>query len=223
MPTAHHQSQGGRLTDRRARKYTRFAVSLAFFVVTLIRPSLAQSRLVGGAPTAASGQAYDVSVGYSYLSMEIPGAGRLNLGGLDAAGRVDFSDHWGAMIDSSYVRASDVLATGHEGYVLSLLAGPVWRPVQRARTRVFLRALAGVGMVDGVEPLDTTNYLHGFVTRLSYAAGGGIEHAVGGPFGVRITADYLRTAFANSTAAIQGQNNLRMTASLVFRLKDRKY
>ena len=223
MPAANHRSPIRRTAYPKVLKKLRLAVLIASLTVALGASSLAQSHMVDGAPTAASGQAFDVAAGYSYLSMQIPGAGRLNLGGLDASGRVDFSDHWAATIDSSYVRASDVLSTGHQGYMLSLLAGPEWHPLEQGRTRFFLRALGGVGMVDGVEPLSSADYLHGFVTRPSYAAGGGIERSIVGPFGVRVAADYVRTEFANSAAALQGQNNIRLTASFVFRLKDRKY
>jgi hypothetical protein len=221
MVTANHRSQSGRTAGHSGRKL-RIAVSLALFIITRITPSSAQN-LVGGAPAAASGQAFDVGVGYSYLSMQIPGAGRVNLDGLNAAGRVDFSDHWAATIDSSYVRSSDVLATGHVGYLLSLMAGPELHLRERTNTRLFIRAMGGVGMVDGVAPLNSANYLHGFVVRPSYAAGGGVERVVGRHFAVRITADYLRTAFANSAEAIAGQNNLRLSASFVVRLKDRRY
>jgi hypothetical protein len=38
---------------------------------------------------------------------------------------------------------------------------------------------------------------------------------------VRVGADYLRTTFANATAAMQFQNNLRIVTSIVFRFGKR--
>jgi hypothetical protein len=63
-------------------------------------------------------------------------------------------------------------------------------------------------------------YVHGWVARPAYALGGGVERSVVGPFAVRITGDYLRTAYVDSTVAVQSQNNLRLTASVVFRLSE---
>jgi hypothetical protein len=194
------------------------AATKFLLLVGLIAPAVAQS-LQSGAAAAASGPSFDVTAGYSYLSMQVPSAGNINLYGLDASAGIDFTRHWGAVADAGYVRAGDVFGTGHDGYVLSALAGPVFYPYTHAETRISLRALGGAGLVDSAVPVNGPSYyLHGWVTRPSYGAGVGVERTIFGPLAFRVNGDYLRTAFVNSSEDVELQNNLRLTGSIVFRL-----
>jgi hypothetical protein len=163
-----------------------------------------------------------VSCGYSYLSSTIPSAGRIGLNGLNVTGHANFLPHWGVAVDTGYVRTSNILTTGQSGYTLTFLAGPVFHLFEQAKTQMFVHALAGAGLVDSAVPVTGGNYLHGWVERPAYALGGGIERSVAGPFAVRLSGDYLRTAYVDSTAAVRSQNNLRLTASIVFRLRERQ-
>jgi len=190
-------------------------VTLSFIAASFVTPAMAQST----PPGAASGPSFDTSFGYSYLAMQLPSAGNVNLNGLDASAGMDFNRHWGAVVDSSYVRASNVFGTGHDSYVLSALVGPVFYPYTHGETRVSVRALGGAGLVDSAVPVSGPSYyLHGWVARPSYGAGAGVERTLFGPFAFRLNGDYLRTAFVNSAETVQLQNNLRLTASVVFRL-----
>jgi hypothetical protein len=195
------------------------ALSLA---LVLVAPALAQNQLQTGPPATAYGPTYDVSVGYSYLSSTIPSAGRVGLNGLDVTGHANFLPHWGVAVDSGYFHTSNILATGQSGYTLAFLAGPVFHLFEARKTQIFVHALVGAGLVDSAVPVSGTEYLQGWVARPAYALGGGIERSVEGPFAVRLTGDYLRTAYADSTGDIRNQNNLRLTASIVFRLRDRQ-
>jgi hypothetical protein len=195
------------------------ALSLA---LVLVAPALAQNQLQTGPPATAYGPTYDVSVGYSYLSSTIPSAGRVGLNGLDVTGHANFLPHWGVAVDSGYFHTSNILATGQSGYTLAFLAGPVFHLFEARKTQIFVHALVGAGLVDSAVPVSGTEYLQGWVARPAYALGGGIERSVAGPFAVRLTGDYLRTAYADSTGDIRNQNNLRLTASIVFRLRDRQ-
>jgi len=188
----------------------------------MVMPALAQ-RLQSGPSPAVAGPAYDVSVGYTYLSMPISSAGRAGLNGLDSSASVALSPRWGATIDSSYLRTSDVLTTPHQGYVLSLQAGPVFSLLERRNTRVFVRGLAGAGLVDGAVPVSNTSYFHGWLLRPAYTAGVGVERSVSGNLAVRVNGDYVRTTFYDGAGAAQAQNNLRLTVSFVFRLKERQH
>ena len=136
--------------------------------------------------------------------------------GVDLGAAIDFTPRWGATLDSSYVRAGRDPRSGHGSYVLSFLAGPVFVPAQNENTRVFVRALAGVGLMDGSVPVGQLFY-RGWLTRFSWAVGTGIEHNISGPFAVRVDVDYLRTRFVSSSLTVQPQNNIRVTGSLVFR------
>jgi hypothetical protein len=184
---------------------------------------LAQNAMQGPVPAAGSGPAFDVSAGATYLAMAAPTGGTANLYGADVAGTMDFSRFWGAKVDSSYVRTSDVFSLGYSGYVLTFLAGPVFHPFETRNTQVSFRALAGAGLVDSAVSTNDGNDVHGWVARPAYAVGVGVEHSVTGPFGVRVDGDYLRTAFAESTTVVQAQNNFRLTLSLVFHVRDRNF
>jgi hypothetical protein len=47
--------------------------------------------------------------------------------------------------------------------------------------------------------------------------GGGFERPLAGPFAIRVEGDYLQTTFANPSAVMQFQNNLRLVTGIVFR------
>lgn len=188
-----------------------------FITLALIATALAQNPRDAGPAPAAFGSTFAVSAGYSYLRMPMPSAGSVNLNGVDAGAYADFTPRWGATLDLSFVRSSNVLRTGHIGYVLSAMVGPEFALFESRNSRVFLHVLGGAGVVDGAVPTSgSSRYLRGWVERFSYAAGGGLERTISGPFAVRVGADYQRTAFIDSSAIRHPQNNLRATVSLVF-------
>jgi hypothetical protein len=195
---------------------------VGFILFALAAPVLAQDQQATEPIAPIAGPVYempafDMSVGYAYFTEAISSGQHVNLSGLDAGASADLNSHWGAMVDSMYVRTSDVLGTRHAGYQLSFLGGPEFYPFGHGNTRFSVHALAGGALVDGAVPINTTDYFHGWLVRFAYAAGGGIEHALTGPFGVRVQADYLRSAFFDAQGAVRPQGNLRLTVSLVFR------
>jgi hypothetical protein len=195
---------------------------VGFILFALVAPALAQNQRATELAPAVAGPTYDLSVGYANLTMAMPSAQHVNLSGLDVGGTAELTSRWGAMLDSTYVRTSDFLATGHPGYQLSFLGGPVFYPFDHGSTRLSVHALAGAALVDGAVPINAADYFHGWLARFSYAAGGGIEHALSGPFGVRVQADYLHSAFFNAQGAVRPQGNLRLTVSLVLHLRERQ-
>jgi opacity protein-like surface antigen len=205
-----------RVADRISGKVGGFIFILSF---ALAVPMMAQNLATTPAP-AAAGPSSDLAVGYTYLRMPVPGSSSVNLNGLDVTGRMDFNQHWGLMADSNYARTPNVLGPPSGGYVLSFLGGPAFYPVEHRNTRAFLRFLAGAGMVDAAAPGAGSQYYHGWLIRFAYAGGAGVEQAVAGPFSLRVGGDYLRTSFYDHTGAVQPQNDFRVTASLVFRLKN---
>jgi hypothetical protein len=206
------------------RNIIRTIGKICFFGLVMGAPALAQNQLVTTTPApAVVGPAFDVSVGYTRLAMQMPAAGRANFNGLDFSGNIGLSPRWGATLDSSYLYTPEVLNTKHHGYVSSLLAGSVFYPVAHGNTRVFVHALAGAGLIDGAVPISDTQDFHGWLLHPSYAAGGGVEHTVSAKLAVRLNGDYVRTSFYDSTGTERPQNNLRLTMSFVFRLKDRPH
>jgi hypothetical protein len=194
-------------------------VFICIFTCALAARAVAQNLATTPAP-AAAGPSSDVSVGYTFVRMPIPGSSSVNLNGLDVTGRMDLNQHWGIMADSNYARTPNVLGPPNGGYVLSFLGGPAFYPVEHRNTRVFLRFLAGASMIDAAAPGADSQYYHGWLVRFSYAGGAGVEQAIAGPFSLRLGGDYLRTSFYDHTGAVQPQNDFRVTASLIFRLKN---
>jgi len=191
-------------------------------VFLFVAPLLAQSHWgPGGPPAGATSPTFEASIGYVYLDMAMPSQQRVGLTGIDANGLVRFAPRWAATVDGTYASTSNVFATGQGANILSLLAGPVFYPVN-GRTGIFVHALVGASRVGGAEPQSGPYYLQGWVARPSCAMGGGIERYLFGSLAVRVQADYQRTTFGDSTGAIQGQNNLRLTTSMVYRFGNRE-
>jgi hypothetical protein len=202
------------------RNTMRTVGNICFFGFVMVASAFAQ-RLQSSPSPAVAGPAFDLSAGYTYLSMPIPSAGRVNFNGVDFSGNIGLSSRWGATLDSSYLYASDVLSTKHQGYVASFRTGRVFYPLARGNTRVFVHALAGASLVDGAVPISENEDFHGWLLRPSYAFGGGVEHPVSAQLGIRVIGDYVRTDFYNSAGAVQPQNNLQLSVNFVFRLKER--
>jgi len=190
-----------------------------FLVFVLVAPALTQNWQERGPAPAVTGPAYDISIGYSNLFMAIPGAQHVSFNGLDLSGHADFSPRWGAILDTSYVRTHNIPGTPHAGYAFTGHIGPVFYPIQHGGTRIFVHALVGAAVIDGAVPQSKTAYYEGWLVRPSYALGGGVEQSVSGPFALRVSGDYLRTSFLNAAGAVRPQDNLRLTASIVFRLR----
>jgi hypothetical protein len=185
-------------------------------VLLFVAPLLAQSRLQGGAPVGGTGASVEASVGYAYLSMQLPSQ-RIGLMGLNATGLVKFGPHWGAMVDSTYASTANVLSTGHGGSFLSVMAGPVYYLKASEKNEIFVHGLGGASRVDAAVPTSGTEYLGGFVMRPSFAIGGGVERYLFSSIALRVQGDYLHTTFANSNNQLQGQNNILLTTSFVYR------
>ena len=193
------------------------------FVLLLAAPLLAQNGLQSQPAPAVMGPAYDVSAGYTSVTMPIPGAKNITVRGLDAGGSIGLSTRWAAIVESSYARTPSVLGTGHQAYMFNTQSGPVFYPWEHGSTRLLVRGLAGFAMIDGAVPRDNANYFHGWLIRPSFAFGSGIEHAIASRFLLRVNADYLRTSFYSAAGSVQGQNDLRLTMSLALRLKSRQH
>jgi len=191
-------------------------------LIVLSAAALAQSRMVSGPAPAVAGPSFDVSLGYSRLNMSSP-SGNVALNGVDSAASVGLSPRWGAMIDTSYLRASNVFDTHHQAYALSVRGGPVFYPFERGNTRAFLHGLAGGSLIDGAVLVNDTQFFHGWLLRPSFAAGGGVEHWFPNGFALRGNLDYVRTTFYSTSGTAQGQNNLQFTVSWVFHLKERPH
>jgi opacity protein-like surface antigen len=198
----------------------RLFISLFALSSLLAAPLLAQQDDHGGPVPPAEFAPCDVAVGYSYVNTNLSGNPSVNLNGLETSATIDFNRRWGAALDSSYVRAGRDPGSGHSSYVLSAFAGPVFAATQKLNTRLLVRALAGLSLVDGSVPVNQL-YYRGWQSRFSWAVGMGIERKLSRPFAVRFNIDYLRTKFVSPAAVVEPQNGIRLSANLVFRFAAR--
>jgi opacity protein-like surface antigen len=169
------------------------------------------------APAVTSAATLEASAGYAYISLAAPNSQRVGLNGLTANVDSQFTPHWGGTLDFTFARAGDVLGTGKSDTVSDVMIGPVFYPFERGKTALFVHALVGIAWIHGAVPITATTYYDGWEDRPSFALGAGVERSITGPFAVRATVDYLHTTFASPTGATEGQNDLRLTATFVYR------
>jgi len=191
---------------------------LLFGLIVCSAPALAQSDRT---PIAATAPIFEVSAGYAYVNLNMPSQARVSLNGADGNIVVNVTERWGGILDSSYSRTGNVLSTGHGGSVLNFMGGPVFYLATRGNARIFTHALVGASRVDSAVPTSGTTILGGQVTRVSFAVGAGVEYDLSRAFGVRGSADYLRTTFVDAAGNFEPQNNLRAVVGLVFKLGNR--
>ncbi len=171
--------------------------------------------------TVATAPIFEAGAGYAFMRMTSPSQDPVNLQGINANGSLRFTQRWAGTVDLTYARSGDSPVIGHGTSVFSGLIGPTYYVFEHGNTEVFAHALIGFSWVDSAVLLSSDQFFHGYETRFSYAFGAGVEHAVSGPFALRVGADYLRTHFVDSALAVQGQNNIRLTAGVVYRFGNR--
>lgn len=193
--------------------------NLWWLVLMLAAPATAQNGLTSAPAPAVTGPAYNLSVGYTNVMMSIPGAKNVNMNGVDGSASISFRPRWDLVVESSYARTQNVLGTQHLGYILNNQAGAVFYPWEHRNTRMLVRGLAGGALIDGAVPDSSTRFFHGWSLRPSYTAGAGVEQALSNQFLLRFNGDYLRTSFYDGAGVEAGQNNVRLTVSLVFHLR----
>src|SRR5580693_3638698 len=164
----------------------------------------------------AKSKTIEMGLGYSYVSQPGNQSKRLGLEGADTSFTIGFS-RLGITADVDYARASNVLGTGRHSTVLSYLAGPVFHHTVHRSFDSYVHVLVGGAKVSG--PILTnggTILLGGWTTGYAWAVGGGVEYWATDSMAIRTGADYLRTAFYDSSLVVRGQSNLRTTATVVY-------
>jgi opacity protein-like surface antigen len=184
-----------------------------FFLIPFLFVSLAHAQ---GPLFAGGGPMLEAGVGYSYFNMGIPSASRVNLNGVDASMNGDFSRRFGVKLDVGYVRGFDILSTGRHADVLNYMAGPVFYPIRTRKVTVYTELLLGGARETGVNLTTSGETVRGFVNKFAWAGGGGVQYRLTTSISLRVGADYMHTSFFNPNIAVQGQNNLRSTVSVVY-------
>jgi hypothetical protein len=138
------------------------------------------------------------------------------LNGLNATFTVDVIPRLGARVDVGYVRSANVLNSGYPSDILSYLVGPVFYPMRDQKRAIFAQGLFGGARVTGAVPVSGGGFLNVYVNQFAWAIGTGAQYRVHESIGFRVGVDYLHTRYFNSSTAIKGQNNLRITVSFVY-------
>jgi opacity protein-like surface antigen len=165
---------------------------------------------------AAKGKTIEMGLGYSYVSQAENQSKRVGLRGADASFTIGLS-RLGIQADGGYALASNVLGTGQQSNVFSYLVGPVFHPTTHRPFDTYVHALVGGSRVSG--PTLTNGgqiLLGGWSFGHAWALGGGVEYRVTDSVAIRTGADYLRTAFYDSSLVVRGQSNFRTTMTVVY-------
>jgi hypothetical protein len=200
---------------------TRLNLWLFAFTVTLLAlgsPDDAQAQ----AATALETQPprVDVFGGYSYMraSTVFTGA-RVNLHGATFSGVFYLNKWFGVAGDAGIYHAANI-ANQFTLTVSSYQAGPRIRLPNKTRLTPYGQFLVGGGHAGGtiytsslgfgIAPIGANN-------SLLFAAGGGADFRLSRRISARmVQAEYLYSEFLNGSAAGHEQNNLRLSAGVVF-------
>ena len=129
---------------------------------------------------------------------------------------VGVSHRFGVRLDLGYVRASNVLSSGHHSDILSYLGGPVYYPFTTSRMETYVHFLAGGARVTGVVPSNQGQLITGYANEFAWAGGGGFQIDISSATAVRVGGDYLHTSYFDPSGALHGQGNLRAVVSFVY-------
>ncbi len=177
----------------------------------------------GQAPvTAGVAPVQETGIGFSYVQANVPSQGPLGINGVQAILSSDLQRHFGIKLDVGYSRSFDAFNTGHSADLLTYMAGPVFYPVRRQKVYVYTELLLGAARQTGVNFESNGQMVLGFANEFAWAGGAGVQYRLARSFSMRLGADYLRTAFFNSNAAVQGQSNLRSSISFVYTIGKRE-
>jgi opacity protein-like surface antigen len=171
----------------------------------------AQSTIITG-----RAKSVDVSLGYSYLSHPQSSSNRLGFNGLDVSATIGLFPRFSIRGDLGYGLAPNALGTPSHSGVLTYLAGPVFYPTTQRKIDTYVQALFGGARVSGPIPVNGGIFIGGYATGFAWAVGGGIDYRVTNSIALRTGVDYVRTTYFDPTLAMQGQNNFRATAAVVY-------
>jgi len=187
-------------------------ILLVVLLTILIAPvAHAQGPIVAGlAPSLEAG------VGYSYVDASVPSQSKLGMNGVLLSGDADFSRRFGVALDLGYSRTWNAYNSGHSADLLTYMGGPVFYPIRKRNLNVFAHVLLGGARETGVNFESNGQIVLGYTNRFAWGGGAGVQYRLSRSLSLRIAADYIRTSFFNSNVALQSQNNIRPSASLIY-------
>jgi opacity protein-like surface antigen len=191
------------------------AAMRVIFAILLCLPLCATHTFAQAIPAGRS-KSWDLSLGYTYVSHPATSSDRVSLNGFDASVTVELASRLAIRGDVGYALSGNLLGAPAHSDVLSYLAGPVYYPVVRPKIDIYAQALFGGARVTGPVPVTGGILIGGYAERFAWAIGGGVDYQLSHSFALRGGVDYLRTEyFVGPSPTLQGQSNIRLTASIV--------
>lgn len=163
----------------------------------------------------------EVGVQYNYVHTNAPpgGCGCFSMDGGGGWFALNVTKHWAAVADVSAQHASDINGSGLDLTLTSYVAGPRYRLGQFGRVAPFVQALFGGAHASG-SLAPGTGGNPGSPDAFAMIAGGGLDVVLGKHLALRAPeVDYFLTNFVNTVN--DHQNNLRVSAGVVFRFGER--
>src|SRR5579884_2627857 len=176
--------------------------------IAFAQSAVPQATTPAPAPAAAEIPRYDFYAGYSYLNIDTNGlTSRQSANGWSTAFTANFSRWLAAEFDGAgYYKTYDILGIKANVSDYSYVAGPRinFRPV-------FVHALLGGDHLSGHALGESASQ-----DGLAGAFGGGVEHRISGPWGVRVSADYVFSRHNIFGGSSFTQNNYRISGGIVY-------
>jgi peptidoglycan-associated lipoprotein len=183
---------------------------------------LVGALLLCAALTASAQSKIDASVSYELQRSNGPAGecGCFYLQGGRADGSYRVFDRFSVAGEISGAHASNITGSGVDLSLLTYMAGPRYSLYLKHRLKPFAQFLVG-----GVHGFASTFPHPGgalsSADSFAFTTGGGLDYGLSRHIGVRVVQiDYLKTYLPNN--ATDEQNNLRVGAGIVFRIKLRK-
>jgi hypothetical protein len=168
----------------------------------------------------------EIFAGYSHLRADTIDTSRsFGLDGASGSVAYNFNRVFGVVADFGFYHQGNVTGNGLSLNLSSYQAGPRFSLRNRRHLTPFAQALMGLGhsggtlyttsLGPGLAPLGATN-------ALMVTAGVGLDWKVNHTIGIRlIQAEYLYSRFPNGSASDHRQNNVRLSAGVVFSFGNR--
>jgi hypothetical protein len=187
--------------------------SYARWIVAVMGLACAFARTTEAQQASALTPQFEVSGTYSYIRANAANSGGgYNLNGGSASFAYNFSDRIAVVADGGVYRFGG-LPSGLDSTMYTYLFGPRFTFRKVRRVTPFAQILLGGGRLNA-----SAGGINAGENGFSMAVGGGVDLPFRRRFSIRlIQAEYLLTRFDRVTGVSATQNDVRISAGLVFR------
>jgi hypothetical protein len=160
---------------------------------------------------------FEASAGYSYVRANAGNSnGGFHLNGANASFTYNFTEALSAVADVGGYRFGG-LPAGVDSTMYTYLFGPRYAFRKYSRFTPFVQVLLGSGRLKA-----SSGGIDAGENGFAMAMGGGLDLSLRSRFAVRLLeADYLLTRFPNVSGSSATQNNVRISAGVLFRFGKR--